>query len=94
MTKFERGDRIRSKATGNEGSIVSVGSTDYYVIWDNYPNFDTLTYPIIFGDDRWELTRMELLPIGNQSCEHIWTDYNGFRESYQYCKVCGIKKGG
>lgn len=25
-------------------------------------------------------------------CEHVWVQYQGLSESYEYCKICDIRK--
>jgi hypothetical protein len=34
------------------------------------------------------------LDLGSHSapCKHEWVEYQGLKESYQYCKICGEKR--
>lgn len=39
-----------------------------------------------------EWPRYKQMASSSPECNHEWTQYNGFRETYQYCKKCDQKR--
>lgn len=43
-------------------------------------------------DDDNEVTKKIELPIPNKGCMHIWREYVGLNEVYDYCILCEKKR--
>ena len=78
---------------------------EFVVLWDFLSRKGY--YPVDEVDDIWELTSttitikniagLDFIPITIQihrgpCLDHDWVNYNGFNESYQFCKKCDEKR--
>jgi hypothetical protein len=62
---------------------------------DHYPEsyFGDGTFEFVdYGSDKPYYIREMEKEKATKTCSHEWAVYNGFREYYEYCKKCDIKK--
>lgn len=94
--KFKAGDRFQVKDSDIERGGIIIDTTfnsiyqeyEYVVKWDDFRS--EYSYPTNSCDSTWEL-----VSSNNKSeinCLHNWVIYNGFRDAYEYCSKCDLKK--
>lgn len=80
----------------------------YWVTWDHFPGQHSYNASEVedLWEKACPIDTLITLPAGlqvateklsfikeeKQGCDHKWTVYNGFAESYEFCKICDEKR--
>ena len=62
-------------------------------VWEQFLNlWTTYTYPQTASPQDLDRLQTDYDPTPSEGCNHKWTVYQGFSESYEYCKTCDLKR--